>query len=129
MTDQIRAMFNEILAGDRDSLVFVDDKGRMLREPPRTFSESVKDLKLNAGISDRREKLCFHSLRHSFASFHVAEGTDLYTLQKLMGHSVFQMVERYAHVAPNALQRATQNIEKAFNGKAESNVVEINQNE
>lgn len=33
-------------------------------------------------------------------------GVDLYTVQKLMGHSTISMTERYLHLAPNQLKKA-----------------------
>lgn len=33
-------------------------------------------------------------------------GVDLYTVQKLMGHSTISMTERYSHLAPNHLKKA-----------------------
>lgn len=48
----------------------------------------------------------FPALRHTFASYAVTAGIDLYTVAKLLGHKTIQMVQRYAHLAPAYLQQA-----------------------
>ena len=55
-----------------------------------------------AGIADFR----WHDLRHTFATWHRQAGTPTHELQRLGGWKTGAMVERYAHVAPEALQGA-----------------------
>ncbi len=55
-----------------------------------------------AGIEDFR----WHDLRHTFATWHRQAGTPTHELQQLGGWKTGAMVERYAHVAPEALQGA-----------------------
>jgi len=45
-----------------------------------------------AGIEDFR----FHDLRHTFASWYMMNGGDLYELAKILGHANIKMTERYA---------------------------------
>ncbi len=47
-----------------------------------------------------------HVLRHTFASHFVMNGGDLLTLQKILGHSSLDMVLKYAHLAPDHLDKA-----------------------
>ena len=61
---------------------------------------------LNEGITDPRQKLVFHSLRHTYASWLVQGGEAVYTVQKLIGHSTLAMTERYSHLAPDHLRQA-----------------------
>lgn len=62
-------------------------------------------------------KLCgikgssLHTLRHTFASHLVMNGTDVYTVQKLLGHSSIKTTEIYAHLAPDFLKAAVQKLE------------------
>lgn len=41
--------------------------------------------------------ITFHSLRHSFASYYLMNGGDLFTLQSLMGHTNTNTTRRYIH--------------------------------
>jgi integrase len=50
-----------------------------------------------AGIANFR----FHDLRHTFASWFMMNGGDLYELAKILGHSNIKMTERYAKLAKN----------------------------
>jgi len=53
---------------------------------------SFEDLLKRAKIHDFR----FHDLRHTFASWYMMNGGDLYELAKLLGHANIKMTERYA---------------------------------
>jgi integrase len=53
---------------------------------------SFEDLLTRAKIRDFR----FHDLRHTFASWYMMNGGDLYELAKILGHSNIKMTERYA---------------------------------
>jgi integrase len=57
--------------------------------------KSFADLLRRARIRDFR----FHDLRHTFASWYMMCGGDLYELSKLLGHSNIKMTERYAKLA------------------------------
>lgn len=52
------------------------------------------------------ENFRWHDLRHTWASWHVQNGTSLQELQELGGWSSFDMVLRYAHLAADHLQEA-----------------------
>ena len=52
-----------------------------------------------AGIADFR----WHDLRHTWASWHVQNGTPLYALQELGGWESPEMVRRYAHLSSEHL--------------------------
>lgn len=53
-----------------------------------------------AGIGD----FCWHDLRHTWASWHVQNGTPLHVLQELGGWSSLKMVQRYAHLSGEHLR-------------------------
>jgi integrase len=60
------------------------------------INKAWRSLMIRAGIANFR----FHDLRHTFASWLVQGGTDLYTVRDLLGHHSITMTERYAHLAP-----------------------------
>jgi DNA-binding winged helix-turn-helix (wHTH) protein len=62
---------------------------------------SFEDLLERAGIQGFR----FHDLRHTFASWFMMNGGDLYELAKILGHSNIKMTERYAKLARQHLAR------------------------
>lgn len=71
-----------------------------------SFRAIADRLGLNDGITDRRYKLTFHSMRHTFASWLALKGTDIYRIQKLMRHRDIKMTMRYAHLLPDATRGA-----------------------
>lgn len=68
----------------------------------KTFKKVVDSIGLNKGITDPRERICFHSLRHTFASWAVIAGIPLYSVGKTLGHKTAVMTQRYAHLAPES---------------------------
>lgn len=59
-----------------------------------------------AELSDVR----VHDLRHSFASFLVADKVSLFMVGKMLGHASARTAERYAHLADDPLQAAAASV-------------------
>ncbi|HEY9081180.1 tyrosine-type recombinase/integrase [Magnetovibrio sp.] len=71
--------------------------------------QAIKDVKTAFGRACKRaevEDFRFHDLRHTFASRLVQQGVSLYEVMHLTGHKSFEMVQRYAHLAPDFQERA-----------------------
>ncbi len=69
----------------------------------RRVESSFEDLLDRAAIEDFR----FHDLRHTFASWYMMNGGDLYELAKILGHSNIKMTERYAKLAKQHIARTS----------------------
>jgi integrase len=65
----------------------------------------VKLLKM-AGIKNCH----IHDLRHTFASYAVSNGIDLFVVSKLLGHKSIQSTQRYAHLLIDAKAKAVEQV-------------------
>ena len=107
----------EILSG-KDShgpqeLVYKDRNGGRIKDISDTFERTVKALGLNEGV-DRLDRVVFHTLRHTFASWLVQNGESLVTVARLLGHADLSMVNRYAHLSPHQERQAAMGIARMF---------------
>ena len=90
-------------AGQHREFVFTY-RGRPLRIDSNSAWRSA--LK-RAGIKDFR----FHDLRHTWASWHVQNGTGLAELQEMGGWESAEMVRRYAHFSPDHMHSNAEKID------------------
>jgi len=107
-------------------IVFKDRDGEQIQFFSKTFDRTVKELGFNDGVTDRRDKATFHTCRHTFASWHVQSGTDLYTVKELLGHSTIQLTERYSHLRPDGLKKAARHFD---NQLKENNIIPLEKTE
>jgi len=120
MTDEAKSMLTERKKHSKTSLVFPSRTGGVREKPPKTFSRVVKKLGFNDGVEDPRDKVVFHTLRHTFASWLVMNSTPLYTVKELLGHKTLAMTERYSHLAPDSKRQAVLETFKANRNTPES---------
>jgi integrase len=75
--------------------------------PRKEIRRMAQRVKKRAGLPDNFRPL--HGLRHAFASHLISSGkVSLYELQKLLTHSSPKMTQRYAHLADEALRKASE---------------------
>ena len=91
-------------------LVFCNTQGRVINAVSSTFARVVSDIGLNKGITNKRLKVTFHTLRHTYASWLVGEEVPLITVKELLGHKTLTMTVRYSHVDEKALKEATRTL-------------------
>jgi integrase len=90
---------------DPEGYVVIGPKGKRLDE--EYLSTRFSRLRDKAKL---RKTICFHSLRHTFASWAVMDGVDLYTVKTWLGHSRITQTERYAHLSPKHNHQALHNV-------------------
>jgi integrase len=78
----------------------------------KTFNRVVDALNLNKDITDARQKVVYHTLRHTYASWLAQDGVNLFTIKELLGHSQISMAERYSHLQPGTFQSAVKVLEQ-----------------
>lgn len=129
MTKSVKKMLVKRITDSPDEYVFKDRKHKgKIQGVSRAFFKTFKELKLNEGITDPRQKISFHSLRHTFASWLALQGEPILTIKELLGHKTLAMTAKYAHLSPDHKRGATLRLEKAFeesrNGVDETAAVE-----
>lgn len=67
------------------------------------IEKAWQKIRKRADLNDVR----IHDLRHSFASFAIKQGLDLYQVAKLLGHKNIRTTTRYAHLAREDLIKAS----------------------
>jgi integrase len=92
-----------------------------MAQTSKSFARVVEELGLNRGVTDRKQKVTFHTLRHTMAT-HLYESThDLYLTQRSLGHATGTMTARYAKMSENRLREGAAALERVFavNGKTD----------
>ena len=128
MTEAVRDMLSrrQPVEPDPQALVFPGRGGVKIKQVSESYNRAVNALKLNANVDDHRQKVVFHTLRHTFASWLVESGTNLYTVKELLGHKTLEMTQRYSHLAPDTLQAAIRKFDQGLSKEpARANVTHI----
>ena len=93
--------------------VFPARDGGQQEQFNRVCFRTIKELGLNDGVESTRQRLSFHSFRHTCASRLAMAGVPLYTIKEVMGHHSITMTERYAHLMPSVMREALKTLEKS----------------
>jgi len=125
MTEGVKALFKAMPEGKADDLIFRDRKGKRLFSVSATFDRAIAELGFNSGVVDPRDKVTFHSLRHTHASWLVNNGTNLFLVKEILGHADFKMTTRYSHPAADSIRQAMVGLEKHISGTTEHQTGEV----
>ena len=102
--EALRAVHAWRVSESGDELVFKGPySGKALI--PQNLTKKFKHYVRMAGFSER---LRFHTLRHTYASWLAQRGVRTKTLQELMRHRNIATTMRYMHLSPDHLQEAVQ---------------------
>jgi integrase len=95
---------------EAEGLVFPASRGEGATTGLQKTWEAVR---LEAELVDLR----LHDLRHSYASFAVADGASLALIAKALGHSTTRVTERYAHLSFDPVQALADRTGKRLMGE------------
>ncbi|MGD0828056.1 MAG: site-specific integrase [Desulfobaccales bacterium] len=118
ITEPIKQVLAELIPGTPTNPLFKTKTGNPVQWLSKSFAATVNELKLNEGVSDARERVTFHTLRHTYASWAVMAGVPLYVVGKALGHRTLTMTARYSHLAQDSHRAAFEAV--AQNGKMTS---------
>lgn len=96
-------------AETKTGLVFVGGEGGAMTHVKRSWASLMDAAQL--------EDFHFHDLRHHFASKLVMAGVDLYAVKELLGHSDFDLTQRYAHLSDDHKAAAVQRLVAVAGGR------------
>jgi len=86
--------------------IFLDSN----KKPYANYYQKAKAIKEKIGLPKNYRPL--YMLRHNFASLLANNGTNLYTIQKLLTHNSPAMTQRYAHLNDKSLQQSSRRVSK-----------------
>lgn len=101
-------------AAKPDELVFCGQNPYRQMNFTKAWKRAIKDANLEDGPDVApKDRLCFHSLRHSHASWLAKQGTPLLAIAESMNHKSLAMTKRYAHLCIDSRKEM---IRKTFQG-------------
>jgi integrase len=105
-------MFEDMEHTGRSKRVFPSIKGTRMKAVSDTFREAVNTLGFNDGVTDRRRKIVFHSLRHTCASWLANNGEEMQIIGRVLGHKSMVSTMRYSHINDSSAKSAVQSLTK-----------------
>ena len=116
VTKMLLGCYQRLNSPKLGSPVFMSRIGGHIKAPSAVYFRTVADLKLNEGVNDPRDRVTFHTLRHTFASWLAMSGTPIKTISELLGHRTLSMTMKYAHLSPDHKRAAVKALEAFKNG-------------
>jgi integrase/recombinase XerD len=98
ISDQLTKDLQEYLKEREYAYVFSKDKPLTTRN----IQKIIKQTSQRAGV---QKKVTPHTLRHSFATHLLEQGTDIRVIQAMLGHSNLNTTQVYTHVSSDQIKK------------------------
>ncbi len=66
--------------------------------------------------ADPLQAVCFHSLRHSWASYALTSGVPFEHVRRILGHGSAYATERYAHLTSHEMRSSLESVQRSMAG-------------
>ena len=120
LTEDLKKMFARKDKGAAKEFVFVSQRGTKTKSVSGSYDKAVATLGFNDGVEDRRQRVVFHTLRHTFGSWLAMSGAHPRVIMDLMGHSRLEQTMRYTHLAPDQKRQAVDELERMLSSPGAS---------
>lgn len=97
-------------ASPNNALLVCTTNTQQIKWVSNTVQRTIDDLGLNDGM-EKKDRLTFHSLRHTAATWALEQGEDIYHVSKMLRHTTVRMTEqRYSHLSNDTIRRTADSI-------------------
>lgn len=136
MTPEVARAFAAMQPGNRLDLVFPSRNGGIMKEVSEAFFRAVDSVGLNdtgetitdangtierVKIRDRRQRVVFHTLRHTYASWLAKGGQGQLAIADRLGHHSLEMTKRYTHLMDETRKASAEAISRMFHDQPPEN--------
>jgi len=104
-------MLREYYKEYRPTTYLFEGQNKQYRYSGESIAYVIKLAAQKAGI---KKRVYPHILRHSFATHHLEQGTDLRYIQELLGHASIKTTEIYTHVAQASINKLKNPMDEIF---------------
>lgn len=112
MNSEVQSIMTQLVREQRNpKFLFVRKNGEPYN-PDHFSSRELLPALERSGI----RRITFHILRHTYASQFMMNGGNAYDLQKILGHTKFEMTQKYAHLSPQHLRKAVDTVRFSSEG-------------
>lgn len=115
ITSKVEAELLKISKGKPNDFLFINETGGRFSKVPSAYFATADSL-FNQDLDQRdsKNRVVFHTLRHTFASWLAMDGVPIYTIQRLMGHKDINQTLRYAKLSPDIAIDAVNRLEQSY---------------
>lgn len=125
MTREVAGAIAQLIQVSGCDLLFPTQDGKIRSEISNTFEKAVAALGLNSidgqKITDRRKRVVFHTLRHTYASWLAKGGQGQIVIADRLGHRSLEMTRRYTHLMDESRKASADIISNFFHNPAPEN--------
>lgn len=117
MTAKVKEKIQSLPKGRGNQLLFPTRRNEQLKDKDKLFEKVIDAFEINLGVTDPRQKVVFHTLRHTYASSLARQGFSQTVIADMLGHSTLEMSRRYTHLMPEHRVKTAQAVQAYFNNE------------